>query len=144
MVVVELDRAFGIDGPELHLLSLSAADRGENEYRCAVRHRRAQAVQKSNVLAIYEEVDVTSHVSALVHDPIERSGRLSTERRERVTDGLARVVEHQRWILLRVRAKRVRQLDGNQAAPAVPAFTHTIGGSAAAISVHDAPSSREP
>jgi hypothetical protein len=26
----------------------------------------------------------------------------------------------------------------------VPVFTHTMGGSASAISVHDAPSSREP
>src|ERR1700682_1982679 len=126
MVVVELDRALWVDGLELHLVSLSPAHRGEHEYRGAVRYGRAQAVQKSNILPVYEEVDVASHVSALVHDPVERSRRLSTERSERVPNGLARLVEHQRRILFRVRAEGVGQLDGYQVPHAGPLFTHTI------------------
>ena len=54
MVVVELDRTFGIDGLELHLVSLSPAHRGEHEYRSAARHGRAQTVEKSNILAVHE------------------------------------------------------------------------------------------
>lgn len=87
---------------------------------------------------------MTSHFSLLVHDSIERARRLSAQRGERITQSLARLVEHQRRILVRVRAENVRQLDGYQDAPAVPVFTQTIGGSASAISVHDAPSSLEP
>ena len=144
MVVVQLDRAFEIDGLELHLVQLSPAHRGEHEYRSAVRHGRPESVEKSDILAVHEEVDVTPHLPALVHDSVERSRRLSAERGERVTDGLARLVEHQRRILVRVRAEHVWQLDSYQAAPAVPVFTHTMGGSASAISVHDAPSLLEP
>ena len=107
MVIVEVDRTFGIDGLEFHLVSLSPAHRGEHEYRSAVRYGRAQAVQKSNILPVHEEVDVTSHVSALIHDPVERSRRPSTERSQRVSDSLARLVEHQRRILFRVGAEGI-------------------------------------
>src|SRR6202011_800642 len=122
MVIVKLDRTFGIDWLELHLVSLSPAHRSEHEYRRAIRYWRAQAVEKPNVFPIHEEVDVASHVSPLVHDPVECSRRFPAERSERIADGLARLMEHQRRILLRIRAKDVRQLDGYQAAPAVPVF----------------------
>ena len=71
--IVEFDRTFGIDGLELHLVSLSPAHRSEHEYRGAVRNGGAQAVEKSNILTIHEEVDVAPHVPTLVHDPVERS-----------------------------------------------------------------------
>ena len=76
-------------------MALSPAHRGEHEYRGAVGYGRSEAIEKSDILAIHEEVDVASHISALIHDPVQRPGRFSAERGERVTDGLARLVENQ-------------------------------------------------
>src|ERR1700694_1402569 len=73
-VVVQLDRAFRIDGLELHRASLSTAHRGEHEYRGSARYRRPQAVEETNVLTVHEEIDVASNVAALVHDAVARTG----------------------------------------------------------------------
>src|SRR6202171_3537272 len=104
-------------------MSLTAAHRGQDKYGGAIRNRTAQAVEEANILAVDEEIDVTPHVSALVHDPVESSRRFPTERGERITDRTARLIEHERRIVFRVRAEDVGKLDGYHAVPTVPVFT---------------------
>ena len=58
-------------------------------------HGRPPAFEKANILPVHEEVHMASHVSALVHDPVECPGRFPAECSERVTDSLARLVKNE-------------------------------------------------
>ena len=87
---------------------------------------------------------MTSDDPLLVHDAVERGRRFPAQSDESFTDGVVRSVQLELRLVVCVRAKRLGQLEGDQAAPTIPVFTHTIGGKASAISVHVAPSSREP
>jgi len=87
---------------------------------------------------------MTSDDPLLIHDAVERGRRFSAQGDESFTDGVERSLQLELRLVVCVRAKRLGQLERNQAAPTIPVLTHTIGGRASAISVHVAPSSREP
>jgi len=125
-------------------VSLSSADGGDYQDGRAVPGGGAQAIEKPDILAIEKDVHVTSDDPLLIHDAVERGRRFPAQGDESFTHSVVRAVKLELRLVVCVGAKRLRQLESDQAAPTIPVLTQTIGGSASAISVHVVPSSREP
>ena len=101
-------------------------------------------MKEANAFAVREDVHMRAYIALFVNNAIEHAWRSSPERRESVTNRLARLIDLHYCFPINRQPKRFRQLDRNHCPLMTAVFTHTTGGNPSASSRHVAPSSIEP
>lgn len=99
-----------------------------------------------DVVGVDEEGDVRPDLAAFGDDPIAQRRMTAPEERERVGDRARLTSDRNRARSARELGQDAGDLDGDHDVrdQARAVFTHTTGGSASRIAVHDAPASCDP
>lgn len=70
--------------------------RRKNKNRASVGNRRVQSIEKSDALAIPENIHVHTHITLLINHAIQHSGRSSPEGRQGIPHRFAWLIDYHR------------------------------------------------